>query len=46
MDNIKLEWIAPYGPAKGEKVSAWFQYGDPDIARLKREFDAVEIARI
>lgn len=44
--NIKLEWVAPYGPNKGKKVSSWFQFADPDIERLKREYDAVEVARV
>lgn len=46
MYNVKLEWIAPYGPNKGQKVSSWFQFGDPDIERLKREYNAVEVARV
>lgn len=46
MYNVKLEWVCPYGKNKGKKVSAWFQFGDPDIARLKREFNAKEVARV
>lgn len=44
--NIKLEWIAPFGPSKGEKVSEWFMFGDPEVKRLKREYNAVEIDRV
>ena len=44
--NIKLEWVTPYGAHKGEKVSMWFQFGDPDIERLKKEYNAKEVARV
>lgn len=44
--NIKLEWVAPFGPNKGEKVTAWFPFGDPEIERLKREYNAKEIDRV
>ena len=44
--NIKLEWTALFGLNKGKKVSAWFQFGDPEIKRLKRECNAKEIDRV
>lgn len=44
--NIKLQWVAKYGRNKGKKVTSWFSWGDPEIDRLKREYNAKEVARV
>lgn len=41
--NFLLEWTAPFGPNKGERVSTWFSFGDPEIKRLKKEYNAIII---
>ena len=38
--NIELEWVAPHGPHKGEKVTSWFNTEDPEVDRLIKEYNA------
>lgn len=44
--NVKLTWVAPYGPNKGKEVSAWFNYNDPDVKRLMHEYNAKIVKQV
>lgn len=33
-ENVKLEWIAPFGPEKGQKVTSWFYAEEPEVKHI------------
>ena len=43
--SIKLEWTVERGPKRGEKVTCWFLFGDPEIGRLCKKHKAKVIDR-
>lgn len=44
-ENVEVEWTAPLGPNKGERVTSWFYAEEPEVKHLIDDCDGKIINR-
>lgn len=45
-ETVKVEWACPFGPEKGQRISAWFYSEEPEVKHLIDDLDGKIIDRI